>query len=140
MENWAPPSRGDFCRSLPAEECAQRGDVAKDHWTCPAPENRADCGITACSTRCPSRRSSAAPDRGGLDHRDVGRRNRRMALNRGDKLRRPCSAAVGVVVEVAGAGVVDDPVARVMPGREPRSEEHTSELQSLAYLVCRLLL
>src|SRR3989441_2245886 len=25
-------------------------------------------------------------------------------------------------------------------GREPRSEEHTSELQSLAYLVCRLLL
>src|SRR6478609_12095537 len=26
------------------------------------------------------------------------------------------------------------------PGRGPRSEEHTSELQSLAYLVCRLLL
>src|SRR6266545_6277034 len=26
------------------------------------------------------------------------------------------------------------------PGRDPRSEEHTSELQSLAYLVCRLLL
>src|SRR2546425_4357055 len=25
-------------------------------------------------------------------------------------------------------------------GRKPRSEEHTSELQSLAYLVCRLLL
>src|SRR2546423_4911974 len=25
-------------------------------------------------------------------------------------------------------------------GRQPRSEEHTSELQSLAYLVCRLLL
>src|SRR2546425_1300668 len=25
-------------------------------------------------------------------------------------------------------------------GRSPRSEEHTSELQSLAYLVCRLLL
>src|SRR2546425_4561114 len=25
-------------------------------------------------------------------------------------------------------------------GRGPRSEEHTSELQSLAYLVCRLLL
>src|SRR5687767_15472525 len=29
-----------------------------------------------------------------------------------------------------------DPVV----GRHPRSEEHTSELQSLAYLVCRLLL
>src|SRR6185437_16755534 len=26
------------------------------------------------------------------------------------------------------------------PHRSPRSEEHTSELQSLAYLVCRLLL
>src|SRR2546423_7601466 len=26
------------------------------------------------------------------------------------------------------------------PGSLPRSEEHTSELQSLAYLVCRLLL
>src|SRR2546425_7720360 len=26
------------------------------------------------------------------------------------------------------------------PGRARRSEEHTSELQSLAYLVCRLLL
>src|SRR2546425_8352463 len=25
-------------------------------------------------------------------------------------------------------------------GQDPRSEEHTSELQSLAYLVCRLLL
>src|SRR5687767_15347549 len=31
------------------------------------------------------------------------------------------------------------PIA-ISRGREPRSEEHTSELQSLAYLVCRLLL
>src|SRR2546423_5860995 len=30
--------------------------------------------------------------------------------------------------------------ARRQPGRQERSEEHTSELQSLAYLVCRLLL
>src|SRR2546423_11910604 len=30
--------------------------------------------------------------------------------------------------------------AAVGPGRGDRSEEHTSELQSLAYLVCRLLL
>src|SRR2546425_12056405 len=29
---------------------------------------------------------------------------------------------------------------RVPRQHEPRSEEHTSELQSLAYLVCRLLL
>src|SRR2546423_6293112 len=32
--------------------------------------------------------------------------------------------------------VADDPTH----GRSSRSEEHTSELQSLAYLVCRLLL
>src|SRR5205823_11423212 len=33
-------------------------------------------------------------------------------------------------------------IGRPCPGRpsSPRSEEHTSELQSLAYLVCRLLL
>src|SRR2546425_6114375 len=30
--------------------------------------------------------------------------------------------------------------ARSLTGRSRRSEEHTSELQSLAYLVCRLLL
>src|SRR2546425_5329543 len=30
--------------------------------------------------------------------------------------------------------------ARRPPARRERSEEHTSELQSLAYLVCRLLL
>src|SRR2546425_8857039 len=29
---------------------------------------------------------------------------------------------------------------QVLPMRDARSEEHTSELQSLAYLVCRLLL
>src|SRR2546425_3829113 len=34
----------------------------------------------------------------------------------------------------------DRPGARVVRPRRSRSEEHTSELQSLAYLVCRLLL
>src|SRR2546423_3760406 len=32
------------------------------------------------------------------------------------------------------------PCSPAPPHRTPRSEEHTSELQSLAYLVCRLLL
>src|SRR2546425_7030900 len=32
------------------------------------------------------------------------------------------------------------PSASPLAGRRVRSEEHTSELQSLAYLVCRLLL
>src|SRR2546425_2455404 len=35
-------------------------------------------------------------------------------------------------------GVARDP--RPDEAQQPRSEEHTSELQSLAYLVCRLLL
>src|SRR2546425_6368457 len=44
--------------------------------------------------------------------------------------RRPVGPAVGKQVKARGV------VARV----RVRSEEHTSELQSLAYLVCRLLL
>src|SRR2546425_3310881 len=40
-----------------------------------------------------------------------------------------------------GTGGVHDPMEVVADLRERmRSEEHTSELQSLAYLVCRLLL
>src|SRR2546425_9603731 len=42
---------------------------------------------------------------------------------------------VGALLEV-GRVLGGPPVAQVAP----RSEEHTSELQSLAYLVCRLLL
>src|SRR2546425_347987 len=38
------------------------------------------------------------------------------------------------------AGPRPDPAAPAPTGRRCRSEEHTSELQSLAYLVCRLLL
>src|SRR2546423_6549039 len=39
------------------------------------------------------------------------------------------------------AVIFQGPQTRVSPGAKPRrSEEHTSELQSLAYLVCRLLL
>src|SRR2546425_7540325 len=55
--------------------------------------------------------------------------------------------AVDLVDQLVGEDLVDVPgaldeallpVERFQPG--PRSEEHTSELQSLAYLVCRLLL
>src|SRR2546425_8968595 len=48
-------------------------------------------------------------------------------------------AAALVRVEYAPLPAVLDPEAALAPGA-PRSEEHTSELQSLAYLVCRLLL
>src|SRR2546425_9235301 len=50
--------------------------------------------------------------------------------NPGDVRRRHRGATDGLVA-----------VVRIVPTRENvRSEEHTSELQSLAYLVCRLLL
>src|SRR2546423_9774681 len=48
--------------------------------------------------------------------------------------------SAGAVAEVPRVG---EPGARRpvrAPGSPTRSEEHTSELQSLAYLVCRLLL
>src|SRR2546425_3810689 len=46
-------------------------------------------------------------------------------------------------VELEGAAVPQDVLGEALFARangENRSEEHTSELQSLAYLVCRLLL
>src|SRR2546425_8579101 len=62
----------------------------------------------------------------------------------------PISAALGEVVVVAlpaaGLGATLPPAREACRGKVvisavvPRSEEHTSELQSLAYLVCRLLL
>src|SRR5687767_15443476 len=44
------------------------------------------------------------------------------------------------VAGAAGAGGLLPPEPRPDRQHPPRSEEHTSELQSLAYLVCRLLL
>src|SRR3712207_7161269 len=48
----------------------------------------------------------------------------------------------GLVGAVGLAVLGVDRVERVLPDRaaDPRSEEHTSELQSRQYLVCRLLL
>src|SRR2546425_8542694 len=46
----------------------------------------------------------------------------------------------GGVGIVYGDGVGGSCAAQDPPTPSPRSEEHTSELQSLAYLVCRLLL
>src|SRR5205823_15046114 len=72
-------------------------------------------------------------------------RTPRTARRRGFTFPREASAAHGLeyarlfedrpelVPHLFGAGVIG------IAGR-PRSEEHTSELQSLAYLVCRLLL
>src|SRR2546425_9710720 len=52
------------------------------------------------------------------------------------------AVAVSVAVVRGGGlhGVGNDVVIEACVARHARSEEHTSELQSLAYLVCRLLL
>src|SRR3712207_8768529 len=47
-------------------------------------------------------------------------------------------AACSAVAALADGGVLD--AGRVSAARVSRSEEHTSELQSRQYLVCRLLL
>src|SRR2546425_3717310 len=51
-------------------------------------------------------------------------------------------ATVAILVEgIQGEGGVTPATPEYLMGlRQLRSEEHTSELQSLAYLVCRLLL
>src|SRR5205823_9054147 len=62
-----------------------------------------------------------------------------------------CSLPLGEQTNPCGRGVTARrrqgisrrairPIRSWIGGRVPRSEEHTSELQSLAYLVCRLLL
>src|SRR2546425_9628252 len=68
-------------------------------------------------------------------------------LERADRVH---PTAVGPIYEVVTVGGEADLLVPQQLGaprrrdgcelREPRSEEHTSELQSLAYLVCRLLL
>src|SRR5438093_11322359 len=58
-------------------------------------------------------------------------------LPRGERQRPP---AAGGDLEQAAEAVIDGRRHRASPEQIPRSEEHTSELQSLTNLVCRLLL
>src|SRR2546425_6310408 len=73
-----------------------------------------------------SRRLAAAQHRSREQRVEAGAAQHRLRGPASDRRQRP-----GVLEEVDDALVVE------VPGR---SEEHTSELQSLAYLVCRLLL
>src|SRR5690625_6496519 len=45
-----------------------------------------------------------------------------------------------IMLMVKAGQAVDDFIEQLIPHLEPRSEEHTSELQSRGHLVCRLLL
>src|SRR2546425_6315288 len=65
-------------------------------------------------------------------------RSPRDLLGLGEPHELPCLPAVGSLEDAVTVG--DVAANRILPGADVRSEEHTSELQSLAYLVCRLLL
>src|SRR2546425_9433250 len=73
-------------------------------------------------------------------------RSRRVGLHRAEQHGRgaraePSGGAAQAAVAAAGGASVCSPAPMLRPlVNIPRSEEHTSELQSLAYLVCRLLL
>src|SRR3712207_8155044 len=71
---------------------------------------------------------------------ELGRRGRDRDPGRGEGLR---AGRRAVPDHEVVAGVEEPPGqwgAEVAEAGEPRSEEHTSELQSRQYLVCRLLL
>src|SRR2546425_2508322 len=63
-----------------------------------------------------------------------------------DRIRAAAPGGVDAVIDGAGGEALDISLElvenrdRILTLVEHRSEEHTSELQSLAYLVCRLLL
>src|SRR2546425_3387335 len=69
-------------------------------------------------------------------HRAHGRPHRRRARSAPGSAR----GTRGVTYRVAVADKVAEAGLKLLAQTPERSEEHTSELQSLAYLVCRLLL
>src|SRR5205823_11390094 len=91
----------------------------------------------------PTRRSSDL--RGRQAHRrggGSGQAQRGVGMNAAGWLRR-ARPLLGTLVEIGVARGTGDAVTAgfdAIAAVQARSEEHTSELQSLAYLVCRLLL
>src|SRR3712207_8324084 len=63
-----------------------------------------------------------------------------MATTFTDLYSRAFGAADITVTAAGGSGTFSEGVVEEVRGYEGRSEEHTSELQSRQYLVCRLLL
>src|SRR5262245_64994393 len=68
------------------------------------------------------------------------RSGRALAARAGVQARMIEYAAIPKLMQDASADAWDVAVVAIDPARRARSEEHTSELQSLRHLVCRLLL
>src|SRR5690606_39395752 len=98
------------------------------------------CSYLSTSPRAlhsfPTRRSSDLPH-GGVRRMDVRLRRGTASLGRGPRELLDVRAGGAAVARAPGLPVRDH-VPRTGP--RPRSEEHTSELQSRENLVCRLLL
>src|SRR5205823_7529371 len=103
--------------------------------------------------RCAFSTTPASPETYSLSlhdalpiYEDLGRRGsfheRRERVDQGCPGSRCDRHAHGIPTSggICVGGVRRRPVSERSPISGPRSEEHTSELQSLAYLVCRLLL
>src|SRR5205823_11798507 len=102
----------------------------------PAPSRPAPSGSTRTTSTIPQRRSAATSSPGSGETWDA----RRWTTIRSS---RPCGLDYECGVRNAECGIegpqsVNE--AYICAALRIRSEEHTSELQSLAYLVCRLLL
>src|SRR6185437_13438467 len=87
--------------------------------------------------RSPGRTPECRADARGACERGQGHRRTRSAAGSRSRAGRHPAAAPAKPGERASR---QDRRALAPGGAEARSEEHTSELQSLAYLVCRLLL
>src|SRR6266545_2679005 len=104
-------------RSRPGRDCVAPGGV-------PVPRAAGDAEVPF------HRRQSASGDEGGA--------RRPAASGQGEWAMK---ASIGTVVAIGALSLVVWTVVYIYnPSTPLRSEEHTSELQSLAYLVCRLLL
>src|SRR3989441_13132001 len=81
----------------------------------------------------------------GFDLKEARAEMRQLKISRTTETRSTCpycAVSCGVIIHTLGdkAKNVTPAVVHVEGDPDHRSEEHTSELQSLAYLVCRLLL
>src|SRR5205823_12460164 len=75
------------------------------------------------------------------EHEPADRNVRHLQHWRGDRHHHRRHRSFGRFdVRIARHIAIDDVDRMALAGGRSRSEEHTSELQSLAYLVCRLLL